>query len=106
MKKVNVQFVTVPPAIAKIDLVSGIRTKEEAERWGGKHGYPTVYWLKSRQRAYAEKMQRHLPQSVTKETKGLFAPSEQGGSLLENAILAGLVVLILYWLGKFLGVPW
>jgi len=98
MKKVNVQSVTVPPAIAKIDFVSGIRTKDEAERWGAKHGYATVYWLKSRQRAYAEKLQRHLPQSVTKETKGLFAPSEQGSGLIELLILLALGLIITYCL--------
>ena len=30
----------------------GIRTREAAEAWGVKYGFPTVYWLKADEKVY------------------------------------------------------
>ena len=51
-------------------FVSGIRSKTEAEDWGKKHGHLVVYWLKRKERAYAETSAYapldDLPKSTTK----------------------------------------
>lgn len=57
---VTVMIVTVPPAIAKVEMMGGIRTKEEAAVWAQKNGYGTVYLLLSRQRVYADKLTKRV----------------------------------------------
>ena len=52
---VKVHEVTEAPAIGKIVMMSGIRTKESAENWAIKNGYAEVWWWKSRERVYAQK---------------------------------------------------
>ena len=52
---VNVIEVKFPPAIGKVEMMQGIRTKEAAAIWAQKRGYARVFWLKSRERVYAEK---------------------------------------------------
>lgn len=59
-KKTTVQIVHSPPAIAKVEMMSGIRTKEEAAHWAETHGYSTVYWLQKRQRVYADKFTKNV----------------------------------------------
>ena len=85
---VNVIEVKYPPAIGKIEMMSGIRTKEAAAFWASKRKYQTVYWLRSRERVYAEK----------KAVNPLFAPSENGSGLIELLILLALGLIITYCL--------
>jgi hypothetical protein len=59
-KNVNVQIVKEPPAIGKPQMQGGIRSKEEAVNWALKNGYSTVYLLLSRQRVYADKLQKDV----------------------------------------------
>lgn len=91
MKKVTVNVVTTPPAIGKVAMIQGIRTREEAEHWAEKNGFSTVYWLKSRQRVYAEKYQK------AESVPMLFAPSERGGGCLEFILLIAIIGLAVYW---------
>jgi len=100
--KVNVMDVKYPPAIGKVEMMSGIRTKEEAISWAVKHGYATVYFLKARERVYADKTTKAQDKSgkgtTGAEVQILFAPGERGQSVLEIAILLALGILITYGL--------
>jgi hypothetical protein len=94
MNKSTVKVIEVreAPAIGKPQMMGGIRTKEAAERWASSQGYVTVYWLKSRERVYADKRERVDAQARALETKssemlsavsgttsGLHQLSESGG---------------------------
>jgi len=52
---VKVEIIHEPPAIGKPQMMGGIRSKAEAERWAEKNGYKTVYLWINRQRVYADK---------------------------------------------------
>lgn len=58
--KVTVMEVKFPPAIGKVEMMGGIRTKEAAEHWAQEHGYDTVYFLKSRERVYADRLTKRV----------------------------------------------
>lgn len=106
--RVNVIDVKYPPAIGKVEMMSGIRTKEEAVSWAEKNGYATVYFLKSRERVYADKLTRRvdaLAKQVETKSGRLAQMAEQGSTLLEYALCAGIVVTALLILGKC-GAPW
>lgn len=53
-KTVKVQEVKERPAeLAGYSMVmKGIRTKEAAEQWGSKYGFPLVYWIKAQEKVY------------------------------------------------------
>lgn len=55
-----VMIVTTPPAIGKPEMLGGIRSKEAAAEWGSKNGFATVYWLKNRERVYADKLTKQV----------------------------------------------
>lgn len=103
IKKVNVVPVTIPPAIGKVEMQQGIRSKEEAEHWADKHGYAVVYWLKSRQRVYADKLTKRvdvLAQEILTKSSRLVQVSEQGQGGVEVVLLIALVVIVVLALGK------
>jgi hypothetical protein len=58
--KVKVIEVREAPAIGKPEMTSGIRTKEAAAEWGEKNGYAKVYFFKSRERVYADKLKKRV----------------------------------------------
>jgi len=60
MKKVNVLIVTQAPAIGKVEMMGGIKSKEEAVHWGEKNGYGVVHFWQSRQRVYADKLTKRV----------------------------------------------
>ena len=41
-------------------MLGGIRSKEAAADWGAKNGFATVYWLKNRERVYADKLTKQV----------------------------------------------
>ncbi len=57
---VLVQVVSSAPAIAKVEMLGGIRDKTEAAAWANKNGYATVYFWQSRQRVYADKLTKRV----------------------------------------------
>ena len=75
--KVEVIPVTVPPAIARMEMLSGIRSKDEAVRWGVKHGYTRVYFLAKRQRVYAEKDSRNIIRLLPDKDSWADMPTER-----------------------------
>ena len=44
------------PTLKAPAMISGIRDKTAALKWGERNGYATVYFLKKRERVYAEKL--------------------------------------------------
>lgn len=48
------------PGIGKVEMGGGIRTKEAAAAWGKKNGYATVYFLKSHERVYADRLTKDV----------------------------------------------
>jgi hypothetical protein len=60
-KDIKVETVTAPPAIGKPEMTQGIRTEEGARKWAAKHGYDKVWWLKKRERVYADKTAKTEP---------------------------------------------
>lgn len=108
-QKVIVTEVKEAPGIGKPEMMGGIRSKEAAGMWAIKNGYAVVYWWRARERVYADKLTKDvltLAKQVETKSGRLVRMAEQGGALLEAAILTGLVGLILWLLGKLLGVPW
>lgn len=91
LPKVNVMVVTVPPAIGKVEMMQGIRSKDEAQNWAERNGYPVVYWLKTRQRVYADKTSKV-------RADPLFAPSEKGQSALDVALFLLVLIVIVIWI--------
>jgi hypothetical protein len=67
-KDIKVQIVSAPPAIGKPEMTQGIRTEEGARNWAFKHGYSQVWWLKKRERVYADKNARKLPAQLNLQT--------------------------------------
>jgi hypothetical protein len=59
---VKVHEVNEAPAIGKIAMMGGIRSKEAAEKWAAANFYTEVWFWKSRERVYAQK---HSAQPVT-----------------------------------------
>ena len=57
---VSVVVVASAPAIAKVEMMGGIRDKEAAAAWAQKNGYETVYLLQPRQRVYADKLTKRV----------------------------------------------
>ena len=57
---VKVIEVSATPAIGKPEMLSGIRTREAAGSWGEKNGYAVVYWFRSRERVYADKLTKRV----------------------------------------------
>ncbi len=90
--KIEVVIVHYPPAIGKPEMMQGIRTREDAASWAVKRGYKTVYYLKNRQRVYADKTSRIDTQAGIIEQKSnvLLGLSERGESLL------GVVLFLLF----------
>jgi hypothetical protein len=56
MTAVRVEIVTDKPKLAHPTFAYGIQTEAAARRWGETQGCPVVYWWKSRQRIYGEKV--------------------------------------------------
>ena len=92
LPKVNVMVVTVPPAIGKVEMMQGIRSKDEAQNWAERNGYPVVYWLKSRQRVYADKTSKVV------KADPLFAPSEKGDCSIELVLILLVIGVVVYWI--------
>ena len=78
---VKVLEVKQAPTLSDPAMISGIRDRAAAEAWGTKHGYVTVYFLASRQRVYAERMQAVAAQAAALEARSeqlvLFAEGAQ-----------------------------
>lgn len=105
--KVNVVTVLYAPAIGKPEMVQGIRTKLEAERWGEKHGYATVYWLKSRERAYADRFSKRvneIAEEIQRKSIHILKNAESGQGMVEFLAWLALVVAIL--ICAMQGKPW
>lgn len=108
MNKVTVMDVKFPPAIGKVEMMSGIRTKDEAISWANKQGYTTVYFLKARERVYADRLTKNvaaLAKKIQTSSENLLRLSEEGKGCLEIILLLALVVLIVVAMGKA-GIPW
>ncbi len=88
--RIQVIDVVEPPAIGKIAMMSGIRTKEAAEKWAIVNGYPTVYFWKQRERVYADKMSRIDLEALTlqKRSEDLVQLGESGQSLIGLCLFA------------------
>ncbi len=56
MKPPRVILVTAPPA-HYVKVVAGFPTRERAEVWAAKNGYPVVYWDKRLQRVYVKELE-------------------------------------------------
>ena len=108
VKVIDVKF---PPTIGKVDFLSGIRNKEEAQRWGEKHGYLTVYFLANRQRVYAERKTVISDQlAVDSDQQSVsFAPSvsnqplavsEKGQGLVEYIMILVFVAIVIFVICK------
>lgn len=97
---VKVYEVNEAPAIGKPEMMSGIRTKDAAERWAEKNGYTTVYWFKRYERVYADRLSRQ-PLAISDQQLVL---CEQGSSCLEFVFLLAVVVFVLVVVLK--DVPW
>ena len=52
----RVQIVKATPKLTRPIFAYGIPTEKAAREWAMKHGYAVVYWLKAKQRAYAERV--------------------------------------------------
>ena len=105
---VNVVEVKFPPAIGKVQMMGGIRSKEEAARWATENGYSTVYLLKARERVYADKLTKNvaaLAKQVETKSNRLVQFSETGGGSLGDLALVAAVIAIIVLLGRC-GVPW
>ena len=94
LPRIHVVEVAYPPAIGKVQMQQGIRTKDEAQSWADKNGYAIVYWLKNRQRVYADKTSKF-------EKKPVMSENGQGAAdfLAVIAVLA-FVALFLSMCGK------
>lgn len=57
---VTVHEVTSAPAIGKPEMMSGIRTKEAAQKWAEQQGYSTVYFYKKAERVYADRLTKRV----------------------------------------------
>ena len=55
--KTRVITIKVAPVMRQPEIVQGVRDETSARAWGERNGYAEVYFLKRRERAYAEKMQ-------------------------------------------------
>ena len=55
-KGIKVVEVKAAPELKAPAMLSGIRDRQAAEKWGERHGYATVYFWSGRQRVYAEKV--------------------------------------------------
>jgi DNA repair protein RadC len=53
--KIIVNEVKEAPAIGKVQMQQGIRTKEEAMRWAEREGFAVVYLFKKHERVYADR---------------------------------------------------
>lgn len=105
MQKIQVICVEEPPAIGKVEMCQGIRSKDAAQAWAAKHGYPTVYWLVKRERVYADKRSRIDLEAARMKAKSqeLLQFSENGAGLLEYLLLAAFLVSLFVCLA---GIPW
>jgi hypothetical protein len=56
MTTIRVETVAVKPTLHNPIFAYGIQTEVAAQRWGEMQGCPVVYWQKSRQRVYGEKV--------------------------------------------------
>lgn len=68
--KIKIEVVKAPPK-KFTDMLAGIRTKEEAKNWGAKWGFTVVYFLPTRERVYAQRMQKVADQAKKLETKSV-----------------------------------
>ncbi len=55
MSKTQVVEVKQAPQFKSLAMMAGIRTKEQAETWASKNGYPVAYLWKDRERVYADR---------------------------------------------------
>lgn len=100
--KSHVIEVKEAPLLSMPDILQGIRDAESARRWGEKNGYLTIYFLKSRQRVYADKIHIHDNKSKGAELVGF---SEAGNTLAEFAFVI-VFFLSIYLAGRSLGWLW
>ena len=103
--KIQVVPVTEPPAIGKPQMMSGIRSKEAAQSWAAKNGYPTVYWFQKRERVYADKLSRIDTTALTIQQKSqdLLQLSENGGACLTFMLMLAFVLALVFLLKD---IPW
>ena len=102
-KKVIVHDVKEAPAIGKPEMMGGIRSKEAAAFWAIKNGYMVAYWWRARERVYADKLTKDvamLAKQVETKSGHLVQMAEQGGALLEFAVILVFGLLCVYgiWL--------
>ena len=69
--RVRVVPVKAAPTIQKMDMLSGIRTKEAAQAWGEKHGYSVVFFWPQRQRVYADRIAEVAEQAAALEAQSV-----------------------------------
>ena len=69
--KTKVIEVKEVPSIKHLDTLSGIRDKAQAEAWGMKYGYPTVYFTASKQRVYADKLSARVDKKAEALESGI-----------------------------------
>ncbi len=79
MMRVNVLIVRRAPDLKHPVIVSGIRDRAAAQAWGEKNGHAVVYYLKQKQRAYADQMATRVDQiagTMQKQSKQLLKDAE------------------------------
>lgn len=104
---VNVIEVKYAPGIGKVEMMGGIRTKEAAACWADKNGYATVYWLKSHERVYADRLIKNvgtLAKKIEQKSDSFLRQTESGQALLGAAFWVALVLFVLLVLLK--DQPW
>lgn len=80
MNRVTVLIVRSAPALKHPVIVSGIRDRAAAQAWGDKNGYPVVYYLSGKQRAYADPMATRVDEiagQLKKRSKKLLNEAEK-----------------------------
>lgn len=80
MMRVTVLTVRVAPSLKRPVIVSGIRDRAAAQAWGEKNGHAVVYYLKQKQRAYADQMATRVDQiagTMQKQSEQLLKEAEK-----------------------------
>lgn len=109
MLKVQANVVTQVPQLTAPVFVSGIRDVPQAREWGEKHGYSVVYFLASKQRAYADRLATNVAEQakqIERKSAALVVHAENGGAEVEIAVFALLVLFLIVFLGERLGWAW
>jgi hypothetical protein len=57
-------------------VMRGIRTREAAEQWGAKYGFPVVYWIKAEEKVYGVKDIAKAAQTLEQKSVQLLQQAE------------------------------